>query len=279
MENKEIGKITEISVQDIIEPVDPMRSDIDAEKINELADSIKNQGLINPITVRPVHVPLENTECSTSLNGEICSNLLHIKYEVVAGHRRFKACVIAGVFLIPCVVRKMTDYEVFAMRAHENLFRDDIDPVDEALYIGKLIGDDDTKIVAIASTLNRSVQWVEDRLAILTYPDYFLPSLKMGKIKLGVAKALAQIGDDVYRHMFFDNAIRDGMTVWQADYFLAQWQNGIYKNSDEIVVPTDNPKNNQPAVIKQQCAKCGQMAYSPNLQNVFIHVECPTDKD
>ena len=279
MVDKISAQISAIPVQQIIEPVDPMRSDIDPEKISELADSIKKQGLINPITVRPVHSVSGNSECVFDLENPNCNNEQHIKYEVVAGHRRFKACVVAGIFTIPSVVREMTDYEVFAMRAHENLFRDDVDPVDEALYIGKLIGDDDTKIVAVALTLNRSVQWVEDRLAILTYPDYFLPQLKAGKIKLGVAKALAQIGDEVYRKMFFDNAIRDGMTVWQADYFLAQWKGGIYKDSSEIVLPSDGPKNNQPAIIKQQCAKCGQMAVSPNLQNVFIHIECPGDSD
>lgn len=256
MEKKSTGVITEIFADKIIEPVDAMRTEFDEEKIYDLSQSIKKQGLISPITVRPA------------------GN----KYEIVAGHRRFKACVMAGIYKIPAVIREMTDQEVFSVRAHENLFREDINPVDEAMYIGKLIGEDESKIVSVADQLNRSVQWVEDRLAILSYPDYFLPFLKAGKIKIGVAKALAQIGDDVYQKMFFDNAIRDGMTVWQADYFLSQWQNGVFKDSSEIILPGDNPKNNQPAVIKQQCAKCGQMAISPNLQNVFIHIECPTDE-
>jgi len=255
MEQESMGIITEIFADKIIEPVDAMRTDFDDEKVFDLSESIKKQGLINPITVRPVAD----------------------KFEIVAGHRRFKACVMAGIFKIPAVIREMTDDDVFAVRAHENLFREDINPVDEALYIGKLIGDDESKVVSVADQLNRSVNWVEDRLNILNYPDYFFPALKAGQIKLGVAKALAQIGDDVYRKMFFDNAIRDGMTVWQADYFLAQWQNGIYKDSSDIVIPNENPNNSQPARIRQQCAKCGQMAESPNLQNVFIHVECPSD--
>ena len=257
MANKEIGKITEIPVQEIIEPTDPMRSDMDQEKINDLAESIKKQGLINPITVRPV--------------GK--------KYEIVAGHRRFKACLIAGIFVIPCVIREMTDAEVFSMRAHENLFRDDIDPVDEALYIGKLIGEDESKIPDVASSLNRSVQWVRDRLDILTYPDYFLPALKLGKIKLGVAKSLAQITDEIYCKMFFSNALRDGMTNWQADYYLAQWQNGVFKNSAEIRPASEIPHNVEPVVLKEVCEKCGKVAISPNLTTVFIHVECPPDEN
>jgi ParB family chromosome partitioning protein len=255
MENLSAGKIIEINVQLIIEPVDPMRSAFDVEKIADLAESIKKQGLINPITVRPV--------------GD--------KFEIVAGHRRFKACVIAGVFTIPCVIRSMTDDEVFAMRAHENLFRDDVSPVDEAMYVGKIVGDDESKIPEIADKLNRSVAWVEDRLNILTYPDYFLAPLNEGKIKIGVAKALAQIGDEIYRRMFFNNAVRDGMTVWQADYYLRQWQNGVFKSGDEIISPELNPNRSATAEIKQQCEKCGQMAISPNLRTAFIHIECPPD--
>lgn len=257
MEEKVEQKVTHIAVQQIIEPIDPMRSAMDQEKVSDLAESIKKEGLINPLTVRPA--------------GD--------KFEIVAGHRRFKACVIAGLFNIPCVVREMTDDQVFAVRAHENLFRDDVNPVDEALYIGKLIGEDESKIDSVAANLNRSVQWVKDRLEILTYPDYFLPLLADGKIKLGVAKSLAKIADEIYRRMFFDNAIRDGMTVWQADYYLAQWQNGVFKEGEKIAPPTENPKNNEPVLIKQYCAKCGEMAVSPNLKTVFVHIECPSDHE
>ena len=109
----------------------------------------------------------------------------------------------------------------------------------------------------------------------MSYPDYFLPAIKNGKIKLGVAKALAQITDEYYRQMFFDNAIRDGMTAWTAEYYLSQWENGIFKRGEEIMPPdyTNNP-NAQPKV-RQQCAKCGEMAEDPNLTSVFIHKECP----
>lgn len=250
-----MGIITEIFADKIIEPVDAMRSDFDSDKIIELSESIKKQGLINPITVRPA--------------GD--------KFEIVAGHRRFMACVRIGVYKIPCVIREITDAEVFALRAHENLFREDVNPVDEALYIGKLVGEDESKVVSVADQLNRSVAWVEDRLAILTYPDYFLPSLKAGKIKLGVAKALAQIEDEMYRKMFFENAVRDGMTVWQAEYFLAQFKAGVFKPGVELSPADLNVENREPVIIKQICAKCGKMAIAPNLESVFVHVECPPD--
>jgi ParB family chromosome partitioning protein len=249
-------KITEILADQIIEPIEAMRSSFDRDKLFELSESIRSQGLINPLTVRP--------------SGD--------KFEIVAGNRRFRACIMAGIVRIPCVVRTMTDQEVYSLRAHENLFRDDIDPVDEAMYIGKLVGDDDAKIPEVAKMLNRSIQWVEDRLGILTYPDYFLQPLKDGHIKLGVAKCLSQIEDETYRSMFFNNALRDGMAIWQAEYYLSQWKAGVFKSGAEILPPGDGDKPQPVGKVRQRCAKCGQMAEEPNLQNVFIHITCPDEQ-
>jgi ParB family chromosome partitioning protein len=256
MTDKTADTITEILADQIIEPVEAMRSSFDRDKLFELSESIRSQGLINPITVRPVAD----------------------KFEIVAGNRRFRACGMAGIVRIPCVVRTMTDYEVYSLRAHENLFRDDIDPVDEALYIGKLVGDDEAKISQVAKMLNRSTQWVEDRLGILQYPDYFLQPLKDGQIKLGVAKLLAQIEDETYRNMFFSNALRDGMAIWQAEYYLSQWKAGVFKSGAEILPPGEGDKPQPTGKVRQRCAKCGGMAEDPNLTNVFVHITCPDEQ-
>lgn len=270
-------EIIEIYADRIDEPTDPMRSDMDRDKIDDLANSIKQQGLIQPITVRPVapHPPgdITFTECQC----EDCRSGKNDRYEVVAGHRRFKACAIAGVVKIPCIVKELSDADVLAVRAHENLFRDDINPVDEAIYIGKIIGDDDEKIPDLARQLNRSVAWVHDRLNILTYPDYFLPAVRDKKISLGVASFLSAIQDEVYRKMFFDSAITNGMAVWQAEHYFRQWEAGIFKEGVEILPPEDGADRPPRALIKVNCARCGQVATEPNFHSVFVHLECPPE--
>lgn len=269
--------VLEIYADKIIEPVDPMRSALDREKIDDLAASIKSQGLINPLTVRPV-VCMSLT-CERNSEQGILDHAggLHDKFEIVAGHRRFRACLIAGLVKVPCVVRTMTDQEVFALRAHENLFRDDIDPVDEALYIGKIVGEDESKVPELAKQLNRSVAWVEERLNILTYPDYFLPYVKSRQISLGCAKWLALITDDVYRRMFFDSAVKNGMPVWQAEYYFRQYEAGVFKDSTAVMPPVLGSDKPQRVHVSASCARCGGTAVEPNLKNVFIHVECPPD--
>ena len=247
--------IKKIRSDEIDDPKNPMRSGLDNESLFELAESIKREGLINPIMVRPV--------------GD--------RFEVVAGHRRFAACKIAGMVDIACVVRELDDTQTFEVMAHENLERLDVDPVDEALFLGRLIGEDENKIKEVAEKLNRSVQWVEDRLAILTYPDYLIEALKIGKIKLGVAKYLGAIEDDAYRFNFVQSAIRDGMSLLQAHYLFNQWKGGVFKDSAEII-PSDVDAPDRPAPkMRAICARCGQEAVSPNLKSVFIHEECPPE--
>ena len=190
---EEVKKIYSHLIDD---PVNPMRSDIDRDKIFELAESIKREGLINPITVRPVHVKGCAHEEDLPPCKEGCLRPGDNRYEVVAGHRRFMACKIANVGEISCVVRELTDEQAMEIMAHENLFRQDIDPVDEAIFLGRLVGEDETKISDIATKMSRSEQWVRDRLEILAYPDYMLAPIKTGELKLGVAKWLGVIDDD-----------------------------------------------------------------------------------
>ena len=244
-----------IDVAKITDPKNPMRSDIDRERIWELAESIKREGLINPITVRP--------------SGDM--------FEVVAGHRRNLACRIAGLSRIACVVRDLTDEQADEIKAHENLERQDIDPVDEALFLGRLIGDDEGKIKEVAEKLNRSVSWIEARLAILTYSDAIIQAIKTGKLKLGVAAALARISDPVYQNMYLETAVAQGMTVAQAEYLASASEQGVLKDSGEILPPPLDSPPQAEVKARANCARCGRLAVHPNLRSVFIHVECPAD--
>ena len=168
-----MDEIREIYADKIIDPVDPMRSDLDRDTIDELARSIKREGLINPITVRPA--------------GD--------KFEVVAGHRRFRACMIAGVVKIQCMVKELTDEQVFEIRAHENLFREDVDPVDEAIYIQKLLNELDCSVKELSGLMKKSEALIYNRLAILELPYYLIEFVGEKKISTAAAITLMKITD------------------------------------------------------------------------------------
>src|SRR5574343_2047869 len=105
--------VQEIFSDRIDDPKEAMRTELDRDDLFDLAENIKQNGLINPITIRPM--------------GD--------RYEVVAGHRRLSACKIAGIIKIPCVVRELDDTKTFEVMAAENLERADVDPVDEAIFL------------------------------------------------------------------------------------------------------------------------------------------------
>jgi ParB family chromosome partitioning protein len=194
--------VVEIYTDKINDPKDPMRSDLDRAGLFELSDNIKQNGLINPITVRPV--------------GDM--------YEVVAGHRRLSACKIAGLLKIQCIVRTLSDAQAFEVMAAENLERADVDPVDEAIFITRFMAQSGKSPAEVSKALRRSVQWVETRIVVGLMPDYMKAHLKVGDLKLGAALALVQIEDDAIRRVWVEMAVRDGVSVAQAEYWLHGWR-------------------------------------------------------
>lgn len=241
--------IEEISTDLIDDPESAMRSELDRDALWELADNIKQNGLINPITVRP--------------KGG--------KYEVVAGHRRLSACKIAGKVKVACVVRELTDQEVFEIMASENLERVDVDLLDESNFISEYLQKTQKSIPDVAKSLRRSVGYVESRLAIGLMPDYMKGYLKRGEMKLGVALALAQITDEKTRRVWCEMAARDGTSVAQAEY----WLHGFKLNQLPGGTQSDEPPQGyEPAEIRPvmfECAIDGKRYDSRMCRSVIIY--------
>lgn len=228
--------IQEIFTDMIDDPAHAMRSDLDRNALFELADNIKQNGLINPITVRKV--------------GD--------RFEVVAGHRRLGACKIAGKIKIPCVVRELNDSEVFAVMAAENLERADVDPVDESNFIAKYILQTGQTIPQVAKTLRRSVAYVETRLAVGNMPDYMKEYIKRGELKLGAALFLVQITNDNMRRVWVDMAVRDGVSVAQAEYWLHGWQVNQLPGGSNSMEPPSGFIADAPVIVMFECAIDGK---------------------
>lgn len=218
--------VQEIFSDKISEPEFAMRSELDRDGLFELAADIKKNGLINPITVRPKN------------NG----------YEVVAGHRRFKACGINNMIRIPCVIRELTDKQVFEIMTAENLERADVDPVDEAEHIARHMELSGETPAEVAKSIRRSLSYVESRLAVGQMPEYMKAYLKNGELKLGVALALTQIENEKLRERWTHLAVEQGTSVAQAEFQLQDYRtnkqmyDGIIENSsDSLDMPEPKP--------------------------------------
>jgi len=239
--------VKEIMSDNITDPEFAMRGKLDRATLFELADNIKQNGLINPITVRP----------------------LASGYEVVAGHRRFAALKINGTIKIPCVVRELTDKEVFAVMAAENLEREDVDAVDEANFISRYIDMTKLSVQEVAKQLRRSLSYVETRLAVGQMPDYMKQYIKTGELKLGSALYLMQITDDPIRKVWTDMAVRDGISVRQAEYWLHGWKMQQLPGAEQTATPPGDFEPSASAPVQFRCSIDGEM-YDARLCRTLI---------
>jgi ParB family chromosome partitioning protein len=162
-------RLQEVSIQQLKPGKYQPRSQMDPEAISELAESIKSQGVIQPILARPVE------------DG---------KFEIIAGERRWRAATLAGLATIPVVVRDVRDEAALAMALIENIQREDLNPIEEATGIRRLIDEFGMTHEAAADAVGRSRSAVTNLLRLLTLPAPVRQMLLNRKLEMGHARAL-----------------------------------------------------------------------------------------
>lgn len=161
-----------IHIERITPNPDQPRKSFDQESLAELAESIQAHGLLQPLVVRP--------------EGE--------NFLIVAGHRRHKACQLAGVTDIPCIVRETDDDALLEESLIENVQREDINPVEEAQCYQLLMDTHGYSMREMAAKVHKSVGYVHGRLELLKFSDV-AQSVSQGQIGVFEARELAKVED------------------------------------------------------------------------------------
>ncbi len=151
------------------------RIDMRQETLQELADSIRSQGLIQPIIVRPLN------EAGAGQPR---------RYEIIAGERRWRAAQLAGLHEIPALVRRVGDEAAVAMALIENIQREDLNPLEEARALGRLISEFQMTHAAAAEAVGRSRAAVSNLLRLLDLTDEVKTLVEQREIEMGHARAL-----------------------------------------------------------------------------------------
>ncbi len=149
------------------------RRDFDEERMRELADSIAAQGVIQPIVVRPLESGL---------------------YEIVAGERRWRASQQAGLERIPVVVREVTEQAALAIALIENIQRDDLNPLEEAGALRRLLEEFGLSHLQVAEAVGKSRSTVTNLLRLLELEETVKGLLDEGRLEMGHARALLGLG-------------------------------------------------------------------------------------
>jgi ParB family transcriptional regulator, chromosome partitioning protein len=152
------------------------RRQVREESLAELAESIRAQGVIQPLIVRAVAPTQEFSGPET--------------YEIVAGERRWRAARLAGLSTVPVIIRELSDQSALAVALIENLQREDLNPIDQARSISQLVEEFDLTHDAIAQALGRSRASVTNLLRLLDLEDDVKHAIANGTIDMGHARAL-----------------------------------------------------------------------------------------
>lgn len=190
---------------DMIEP-NPFqpRGTFNQEAIDELAASIRSLGLIQPITVR-----------RTGEN----------KYQIISGERRFRACRQAGMSNIPAYIRDANDEGMLEMAIVENIQRENLDPIEEAMSFQRLIDECSLTQEETAAKLGKKRTSVANSLRLLKLPVKAQHDLKVGQISVGHAKVILGIDDPQVQEQLCDLVISEDLSVRQLEERIRELQN------------------------------------------------------
>ena len=195
-ESQDTADILRIPV-DMIEP-NPFqpRMSFDQDALEELADSIKTLGLIQPITVR-------------RREGN--------RYQIISGERRFRACRLAGMDMIPAYIRDANDQGMLEMAIVENIQRENLDPIEVAMSYQRLIEECNLTQEQMAVRVGKKRASVTNYLRLLKLPAKLQHDLKVGLLSVGHAKVLLGVEDLKLQEYLCDLVIKEDLSVRQLE--------------------------------------------------------------
>lgn len=187
------AEIVNLDIRALSPNIHQPRHHFDQGALEELAASIKAQGLIQPVLVRPLQE--------------------QGKYEIVAGERRWRACQLAELETMACIVRQMDDYESMAIALVENLQREDLNPIEEARALGQIKEHFEITQEELADKIGKSRPAVTNSLRLLKLPEKVQLLLETNALSAGHARALLGIEDPASIETLAGTVIGKGLNV------------------------------------------------------------------
>jgi len=197
------------------------RRDIEPESLQELADSIRAQGLMQPIVIRPVSDK---------------------RYEIIAGERRWRAAQLAGLDAIPAMVRDVGDDTAIAMALIENIQREDLNPIEEAAALQRLQTEFELTQQQVAEAVGKSRSTVANLLRLMALQPDVRRLLEHGDLDMGHARCLLALEGETQSHAA-RTVVGRGLSVRQTEALVRQWQASA--QGEDKATPTIDPNIRQ----------------------------------
>jgi ParB family chromosome partitioning protein len=211
-----MGSVNEIRIAEIeVNPFQP-RTDFDADSLAELADSIKVQGLIQPITVRRVSPH---------------------RYQLISGERRLRASKLAELTTIPAYIRTANDQQMLEMALIENIQRENLNAIEVALSFQRMIDECNLKQEELGERVSKNRSTVTNYLRLLKLPPTIQASIRDGQISMGHARALITINDSTKQLYIHKLITKDGLSVRKVEELARDLQRSPVKKEGKQPEP------------------------------------------
>jgi len=198
-EKEETDSVKYIKIHDIMPNVNQPRKTFNEESIEELALSIKEHGIIQPIVVRK-----------------------HKKgYEIVAGERRWRAAMKAELGVVPCLVRELNDEQNMLIAIIENMQREDLNPIEEAEGLKQMTDAFGMSQEQVSRSVGKSRPYITNSMRLLKLPEYIRNSISEGKLTAGHGRAIITISDEKAREAIWKKIIEEGLSVRETEKLVS----------------------------------------------------------
>lgn len=209
-----------LSITDVVPSPQNPRSNFSKKEITELASSISEHGIIQPLIVRKV--------------GQ--------KFELIAGERRWRASQELKLTSVPCIVRTASDREVLEMALIENLQRQDLDPIEESSGYVKLAKEFKLTQDEIAKRVGKSRASVANTMRLLDLPEKIQALVSASSLSVGHAKVILSVKGEDEQIAIADQAVQKKLTVRQTEKVIAEQQDGVTKRTKKEVKEAQVPE-------------------------------------
>jgi len=188
-----------VKIHDIMPNANQPRKTFNEEKIEELAASIREHGIIQPIVVRK------------KSRG----------YEIVAGERRWRAAIKAELSQVPCLIRNLDDEQNMLIAIIENMQREDLNPIEEAEGLRQMTETFGMTQEQVSRSVGKSRPYITNSMRLLKLPEYIRESIADGRISAGHGRTLIAASDEDMRKSIWEKMIKEGLSVREAEKLAA----------------------------------------------------------
>jgi len=217
-------RVNYINIHEIMPNTNQPRKTFNEDKIAELADSITEHGIIQPIVVR------------RKKKG----------YEIVAGERRWRAAMKAGLTEVPCLLKELTDEQNMLIAIIENMQREDLNPIEEAEGLHQMVTTFGLTQDQVSKSVGKSRPYITNALRLLKLPEYIREKVAEGIISAGHGRTLITVEDETLRRQLFDKIIAEGLSVRETEKLVAEIGKSAKKK------PVKKMKNPDTAYVEEE---------------------------